>query len=127
MTVSPGSGPGFAAGGNLRLSFNDPVPSGGFFSVSATVRNPTSRAIDANLVFNTPGRSSIRTLGAGCQKLSDEVVECRVEGIGPNGSGDTFVQYNVPVVSAPTSIRGSVTLVSRDFSPVANYSTTVEP
>jgi hypothetical protein len=127
VAVAPGSGPGFAAGGNLRLRFNDPVPSGGFFSVSATVRNPTSREIDANLVFTTPDRSSIRTLGAECQKISDEVVECRIEGIEGNGSGDTFVQYNVPLVAAPLLIRGSVTLITRDFSPVANYSTTVTP
>jgi hypothetical protein len=127
VTVAPGSGPGFAAGGNLRLRFNDPVTSGGFFSVTATVRNPTGRKIDANLVFTTPDRSSIRTLGAECQKISDEVVECRIEGIEGNGSGDTFVQYDVPVVVTPLSIRGSVTLITRDFSPVANYSTMVVP
>lgn len=127
VTVSPGSGPGSAAGGNLRLTFNDPVPSGGFFSVTATVRNPTSREIDVDLVFTTPDRSSVRTLGAGCQTLSDDVVECRIDGIPGNGSGDTFVQYDVPLVAAPIVIRGAVTLVSRDFSPVANYSTTVQP
>ena len=38
VTVDKGSGPGFAAGGALRLSFNDPVPSGGFFSVSPPFR-----------------------------------------------------------------------------------------
>ncbi len=55
------------------------------------------------------------------------VAQCRIEAIGANGSGGTFVQYDVPQVTAPTLIRGSVTLVSRDFSPVANYSTTVQP
>jgi uncharacterized protein YdeI (BOF family) len=127
VTVSPGSGPGFAAGGNLRLTFDDPVRSGGFFAVSATVSNPTGHPIEVNLVFTTPDRSTIRALGSECQKVSEAVAQCRIEGIGANGSGGTFVQYDVPQVTAPTLIRGSVTLVSRDFSPVANYSTTVQP
>jgi hypothetical protein len=127
VTVSQGSGPGFAAGGNLRLELDDPVGSGGFFAVSATVTNPTSHTIEANLVFTTPDRSAIRALGSECRKISEEVAECRIEGIEANASGGTFVQYDVPEVTAPTQIRGSVTLVSRDFSPVANYSTTIKP
>ncbi len=54
VTVDKGSGPGFAAGGALRVTLNDPVPSGGFFSVSAFVKNPTSKTGDATLVFSTP-------------------------------------------------------------------------
>ena len=127
VTVTKGDGPGFAAGGALRLSFNDPVPSGGFFSVSAFVTNPTSKSGDATLVFSTPDRSSIRTMGNGCDKLSAEVVECTIPDIGAFGQGSEFVQYDVPEVTKATVIRGSVTLVGRDVSPVAQYGTTVEP
>lgn len=127
VTVTKGDGPGFAAGGALRLSFNDPVPSGGFFSVSAFVTNPTSKTGDATRVFFTPDRSSIRTLGSGCDKLSDEVVECTIPDIAAFGQGSEFVQYDVPEVTKATVIRGSVTPVGRDVSPVAQYGTTVEP
>ena len=127
VTVTKGTGPGFAAGGALRLSFNDPVPSGGFFSVTATVTNVSGRTGDATLLFQTPERSSIRTMGAGCEKLSAQLVSCIVRNVTPGASGDEFVQYDVPVVTKPLTIDGSVTLVARDFSPVANYRTTVAP
>ena len=127
VTVTKGSGPGFAAGGALRLSFNDPVSSGGFFSVSANLTNPSGKTGDAELLFQTPDRSSIRTMGAGCSKISDKLVECIIRDIAPGGSGAEFVQYDVPEVSKPIQIAGSVTLVARDFSPVANYRTTIEP
>ena len=51
---------------------------------------------------------------------------CVVTG-GAQGFGEEFVQYDVPTVTKPTLISGAVTLVARDFSPVASYSTTVEP
>lgn len=127
VEVTKGTGPGFAAGGKLSLRFNDPVPSGGFFSVTARVTNPTSVTKDALLFFNAPDGSTIRTLGSGCIKLNPKEAECVIEGIEGNGFGEEFVQYDVPEVSKPTVISGSVTLVARDFSPVANYSTTVEP
>jgi len=127
VSVTKGDGPGFAAGGALRLSFSDPVPSGGFFSVSVFVTNPTSKTGDATLVFSTPDRSSIRTMGSGCDQLSDELVKCTIPDIGAFGQGSEFVQYDVPEVEQATVIRGSVTLVGRDVSPVAQYDTTVEP
>lgn len=127
VTVTKGSGPGYAAGGKLSLQFGDPVQSGGFFSVTARVTNPSSVTIDALLFFEAPDDSTIRTLGAGCIKLNSKEAECLIEGIEGDGFGEEFVQYDVPVVSKSTEISGSVTLVARDFSSVAKYSTTVEP
>lgn len=127
VTVTPGSGPGYAAGGKLSLRFNDPVPSGGFFSVTARVTNPSSVTIDALLFFDAPDGSTIRTLGAGCTQLNSKEAECLIEGIEGNGFGEEFVQYDVPLVAQSTEISGSVTLVARDFSSVARYTTTIEP
>ena len=127
VTVTQGSGSGYAAGGNLSLSFNDPVPSGGFFSVTARVTNPSSPTIDSVLFFDAPDGSTIRSVGSGCTKLNSKEAECLIEDIEGFESGDTFVQYDVPVVSSATTISGSVTLVARDFSSVARYDTTVEP
>ena len=127
VTVTKGSGPGFAAGGALRLTFNDPVPSGGFFSVTATVTNVSGATADATLHFSTPDGTSIRTMGQACEKIGGSDVECIVRDIAPGGAESEFVQYNVPVVTKPTVVSSSVTLVARDFSPVAYYSTTVEP
>ena len=128
VTVTRGAGPGFAAGGNLTLRFNDPVPSGGFFSVTARVSNPTaSTPFDARLFFSGPDGSTIRTLGAGCERIDDDDAACLIKDIAGSGFGEAFVQYFVPEVDEPTVIRGSVTLIGRDFQPVAAYSTTVEP
>lgn len=127
VTLDKGSGPGFAAGGALRVTLNDPVPSGGFFSVSAFVKNPTSKTGDATLVFSTPDGSSIRTMGSGCTKKSAELVQCTIPDVGGGEEKAEFVQYDAPEVSKPTEIRGSVTLVGRDVSPVAQYTTTIEP
>ena len=127
VTVTKGSGPGFAAGGALRLEFDDPVLSGGFFSVTATVNNVAGATADAILHFSTPDGSSIRKMGNACEKIGDGDVECIVRDIEPGSKDSEFVQYNVPSVTKPTVISGSVTLVARDFSPVAHYSTTVEP
>ena len=88
--------------------------------------NPSSPSFDATLVFQTPDRSSIRSIGGGCQKKSSEIVECIIKDIGSGESGNEFVQYDVPDVTKDTLIAGSVTLVGRQLSPVANYTTTVE-
>ena len=117
VTVDKGSGPGFAAGGALRVTLDDPVPSGGFFSVSAFVKNPTSKTGDATLVFSTPDGSSIRTMGSGCTKKSADLVQCTIPDIGGGEEKAEFVQYDAPKVSKPKEIRGSVTLVGRDVSP----------
>ena len=127
VTVTKGSGPGFAAGGALRLEFDDPVKSGGFFSVTADVENVSGATADATLHFSTPDGTSIRTMGNACEKIGGGDVECLVRDIAPGSTGSEFVQYNVPVVTKATVVSASVTLVARDFSPVAYYSTTVEP
>ena len=60
VTVTKGSGPGFAAGGALRLEFDDPVLSGGFFSVTATVNNVAGATADAILQLQATACGSWR-------------------------------------------------------------------
>ena len=66
-------------------------------------------------------------MGQACEKIGGSDVECIVRDIAPGGAESEFVQYNVPGVTKPTVVSSSVTLVARDFSPVAYYSTTVDP
>jgi len=127
VTVEKGSGPGFAAGGALRLRFNDPVPSGEFFSVTADVTNPTSAMGDVRLIFSAPEMTSLRTKESGCTELKTGLVECIIKNVPGNGKGSTFVQYNVATVTKAVEISGSVTLLGRDLAPTASYRTTIEP
>ena len=66
-------------------------------------------------------------MAGGCSRINNEQVECNIKGIQAGKKASEFVQYDVPTVSAPLEIFGSVTLVGEQLAPVAKYSTTVKP
>ena len=129
VTVTPGSGPGFAGGGTLQVSIDegDTIDSGTTFAIRAKVSNPTSANVDVEVLFETPDRSSIREAsGPGCKILDGELVECLISLKG--GEGVTrVVRYRAPTVSKAVQISGAVGLVSGDFAPVVPYRITVTP
>ncbi len=129
VTVSPGSGPGSAGGGSLRVSVADPVQSGSRFDVRATVENKVSKPIDMDLLFEAPTNCTFdsKTLPSGCIKHDRVFAECKIKNVQPGERVTTAIPYDAPLVASPQRADGSVTLLTKEYSPVATYSTTIKP
>jgi hypothetical protein len=129
LTLTPGSGPGWAGGGTIAVSIDEgtTIESGSSFAVRAKISNPTAGTVDVHVLFDTPDRSSIADAsGEGCQALDAETVECALSLMG--GERVTrVVRYQAPVVAAPIQIAGSAGLVTGEFAPVVPYRITVQP
>jgi hypothetical protein len=129
VTVTQGEGPGFAGGGTISVTVDqEEITSGMTFSVRAKVENKATSAADVAILFETPERTKLLTqTGDRCERLSDEFVQCVIEGLQPGEKQTRVVEYRAPTVSSPTEIFGSVALVSGNFSPIASYRFTVQP
>ena len=67
VTVSPGSGPGQAVGGTLKVFVTNPVKSGTRFQVRGIVTNRVSQPISVNLLFVTPTDSTRPSIPVSCR------------------------------------------------------------
>jgi hypothetical protein len=129
LTLTAGSGPGWAGGGTLEVTIDEgtTIESGSTFAVRAKIENPTTEPVDVHLLFDTPDKSSIADAPPdGCQILDSETVECAITLQGEE-KVTRVVRYEAPVVSAPIQIAGAAGLVTGDFAPVVKYRITVEP
>jgi hypothetical protein len=129
VTVSPGSGPGSAGGGSLRVTVADPVQSGSRFDVRATVENKVSEPGDVALLFEAPTNCTFdsKVLPSECIKYDRTFAECKIKNLRPGEVHKITIQYDAPSVTSSQRADGSVTLLAGDFSPVASYSTTIKP
>jgi hypothetical protein len=129
ITLTPGSGPGWAGGGTIEVSIDEgsTIKSGSSINVRAKISNPTTGAVDVHVLFDTPDKSKIaEASGDGCQVLNAETVECALSLKG--GERVTrVVRYQAPVIAAPVQIAGSAGLVTGEFAPVVADRITVEP
>ncbi len=129
VTLTAGSGPGWAGGGTLEVTIDEgtTIESGSTFAVRAKIENPTTQPVDVHLLFDTPDKSSIvEASGDGCQILDSDMVDCTISLQGAE-KVTRVVRYEAPVVSAPIQIAGAAGLVTGDFAPVVKYRITVEP
>ncbi len=130
VTVSPGSGPGFAGGGTISVSVDqgDTISSGSRFSVRAKVDNKATSAAAVAVLFQTPNHATIHSAtGSGCDVLNNDLVECDLGKVQPGESLTRVVEYSAPLVTSPLRLDGYVALVSGGFKPVAEYQVSVEP
>ncbi len=129
LTLTPGSGPGWAGGGTIEASIDEgtTLKSGSSFSVRAKISNPTTGTVSVHVLFDTPDKSTIvDASGDGCQVVDGETVECALSLKG--GERVTrVVRYQAPVVAAAIQIAGSAGLVTGGFAPVVPYRITVQP
>lgn len=129
LTLTPGSGPGWAGGGSIEVSIDEGTTrkSGSNFSVRAKISNPTTGTVAVHVLFDTPDKSKITDAsGEGCQVVDAETVECALSLKG--GERVTrVVRYQAPVVAAAIQIAGSAGLVTGEFDPVVPYRITVQP
>jgi hypothetical protein len=129
ITLTAGSGPGWAGGGTISVSIDEgtTIESGSTFAVRAKIENPTTQPVDVHLLFDTPDKSSIADEPPdGCQILDAETVECAISLQGEE-KVTRVVRYEAPIVSDPIQIAGAAGLVTGDFAPVVKYRITVEP
>jgi hypothetical protein len=130
VTVSPGSGPGFAGGGTISVTVDqgDTIDSGSIFSVRAKVDNRSTSAAPISVVFQTPKNAIIhRATGAGCEVIDTELVACDLGEVQAGERLTRVVEYRAPSVTSSLRLDGYVALVSGDFKPVAEYQVWVEP
>ncbi len=129
VTVSPGSGPGSAGGGSLKVTVADPVQSGARFEVRATVENKVSEPGDVVLLFEAPTNCGFdsKVLPSECVKHDRVFAECKIKNLRPGEVHKIAIQYDAPLVASSQRADGSVTLLAGEFSPVATYSTTIKP
>jgi hypothetical protein len=129
ITLTPGSGPGWAGGGTIEVSIDEgtTIPSGSTFAVRAKISNPLTQGVDVHVLFQTPDKSTIvEASGEGCRIIDADGVDCAVKLSG--GERITrVVRYEAPLVASPVSISGSAGLVTGEFAPVVTYRITVEP
>lgn len=129
LTLTPGTGPGWAGGGTIEVSIDEgtTIKSGSSFAVRAKISNPTGGTVDVHVLFDTPDKSKIADAsGEGCQVVDADTVECALSLKG--GERVTrVVRYQAPVVAAPIQIAGSAGLVTGEFAPVVPYRITVQP
>ncbi|HJS74339.1 MAG TPA: hypothetical protein VJ921_08640 [Vicinamibacteria bacterium] len=129
ITLTPGSGPGYAGGGTLEVSIDEgtTLESGSTFAVRVKVSNPLLEPVDVHVLFKTPDKSSIvEASGDGCRIIDEDAVDCAVS-LAEEERITRVVRYEAPVVSDPTQISGAAALVTGDFAPVVKYRVTVEP
>jgi hypothetical protein len=99
ITLTPGSGPGWAGGGTIEVSIDE----------GTTIKSEIAEAS-----------------GDGCQVLDAETVECALSLQG--GERVTrVVRYQAPIVVEAIQIAGSAGVVTGEFDPVVPYRITVEP
>jgi hypothetical protein len=129
VTLSPGSGPGWAGGGTIEVSIDEgtTIESGSSFAVRAKITNPTTASVGVHVLFDTPDRSTILDAsGAGCGALDADAVDCRISLEG--GERVTrVVRYQAPVVTESIQIAGAAGLATGAFAPVVPYRITVRP
>lgn len=129
ITLTPGSGPGWAGGGTIEVSIDEgtTIKSGSSFSARAKISNPTTGTVAVHVLFDTPDKSQIaEASGDGCQVLDAETVECALSLKG--GERVTrVVRYQAPIVVEAIQIAGSAGLVTGEFDPVVPYRITVQP
>jgi hypothetical protein len=129
ITLTAGSGPGWAGGGTIEVSIDEgtTIESGSTFAVRAKISNPLLEPVDVHILFAAPDKSSIADPpGEGCRIVDEDAVDCAVSLAGEERI-TRVVRYQGPEVDAPTQIGGSVALVTGDFAPVVSYRITVEP
>jgi hypothetical protein len=129
LTLTQGSGPGWAGGGTIEVSIDEgtTIESGSSFAVRAKISNPTSGTVDVHVLFDTPDKSKITDAsGEGCQLADAETVECALS-LNGGERVTRVVRYQAPVVAAPIQIAGSAGLVTGEFAPVVPYRITVQP
>jgi hypothetical protein len=95
--------------------------------VKATVKNPTRAPFEAKLLFQSSDKLLIAQLDSGCKKVKSSIVECTLKKVPGGGRKSKEIGYIAPQVAKSIQISGSVTLLSEDLAPVANYRTTIEP
>jgi hypothetical protein len=130
VTVSPGSGPGFAGGGTISVTVDqgDTIDSGSIFSVRAKVDNKSTSSAEISVLFETPKNVAIyRAAGSGCDVLNNELVQCELGEVQAGERLIRVVEYRAPVVASTLRLDGYVALVSGGFKPVAEYEVWVEP
>jgi hypothetical protein len=129
ITLTAGSGPGWAGGGTIEVSIDEgtTIESGSTFAVRVKVSNPLLEPVDVHVLFRTPDKSSIvEASGDGCRIVNDDAVDCAVS-LAAEERITRVVHYEAPAVDAPTEISGASALVTGDFAPVVSYRITVEP
>jgi hypothetical protein len=129
ITLTPGSGPGWAGGGTIEVSIDEgtTIASGSTFAVRAKISNPLTQPVDVHVLFKTPDESSIvEASGAGCRTLNADAVDCAVS-LAEGERITRVVRYQAPAVATPLEIEGSAGFVTGGFTPAVTYRITVEP
>jgi hypothetical protein len=129
ITLTAGSGPGYAGGGTISVSIDEgtTIESGSTFAVRVKISNPLLEPVDVHVLFKTPDKSSIvDASGDGCRILDEDGVDCEVS-LAAEERITRVVRYEAPVVGEATQIAGAAALVTGDFAPVVSYRITVEP
>ena len=117
LTLTPGSGPGWAGGGSIEVSIDEgtTLESGSSFSVRAKVSNPTTGTVSVHVLFDTPDKSTITDAsGEGCQVVDADTVECDLSLKGASGSSASSA------TGLPSSRRPSRSRVRPAWSPASS-------